>query len=159
MGKSDYETYGKERLRDVVYIEHSNILNEDFLKVDFEKVANDPNFNKPKTVEVEFIENVYGTNESIFRSIENKNKYYSRQDNPRENCAKWYAVFKPNGEWEDKGTIKANITFKMGNETEKVSYSNWNGEGVYSKDYNKAFSYKELEKEDLDKDDIDICEE
>lgn len=158
INKYDYEGYGKEKLCDVIYIEHSKVLNEDFLKVDFGKIANDINFNEPRTIEVEFIENIGGTNESVFRNIERPNTYYIRQDYANERYAQWYSAFKHQGKWEDNARIRANITFKMGEETEKVSYSNWNAECVSSKDYNKDFSYKELEKEEVDKDDIDICD-
>ncbi len=170
MSKSDYECYGKEKLCNVIFIEHSNVLNEDFLRVDFEKIVNDISFNEPRNIEVEFIENIEGTNESIFRNINNSNQYYMRQDNSKKRYAQWYSAFKHQGKWEDNAPIRANITFKMGNETEKVSYSNWNAEGVYSKDYNDAFSYKKLERKDVinkitelskeykDKEDIDICD-
>ena len=48
--------------------------------MDFAKIANDVNFNKPKTIEVEFVENINGTFNSIFRSVDNHNKYYMRED-------------------------------------------------------------------------------
>ncbi len=158
MNKFDYETYGKEKLCDVIFVEHSDVLNEDLLRVDFEQIANDVNFNKPKTVEVEFVKNIDGTNESVFRNVNISDKFYIRQDIAREKYAKWYSAFKRQGKWEDDAPIRANVTFKMGNETEKVSFSNWNSEGVSSKDYNRAFSYKELEKEEFNKDDLDICD-
>lgn len=145
ISKLDYETYGKEQLCNVIFIEHSDILNEDFLKVDFEKIANDIDFNTPITIKVEFVENIFSTNENIFKSNTSPNKYYLRQDYSKENYAKWFSAFKHNGKWEDNMPIRANVTFKMENETEKVSFSNWNSEGVSSEDYNEAFSYKKLE--------------
>lgn len=145
INKFDYETYGKEKLCDVIFVEHSDVLNEDLLRVDFEQVVNDVNFNKPKTVEVAFVENIAGTNESIFRNVNSSDKFYIRQDIAREKYAKWFSAFKWQGNWEERASIRTNITFKIGEETEKVSYSNWNGEGVSSKDYNNAFSYKKLE--------------
>ena len=145
INKLDYETYGKERLCDVIYIEHSDVLDEDFLRVDFAKIANDINFNKPITIEVEFICNKHGLSESVFKAKDGK-RYYIRMDVPNEHYAKWYSAFKKDGIFEDNSTIRANVTFKMNNETEKVTFSNWNAEGVYSKDYNNAFSYNELNK-------------
>lgn len=145
INNSDYKQYGKERLCDVIYIEHSNIIDEDFLRVDFAKIANDINFNKPLTIEVEFICNKHGSSESIFKA-KDKAKYYIRMDVPNQHYAEWYSAFKKDGVFEDSSPIRANVTFKMGDETEKVTFSNWNAEGVYSKDYNKAFSYDELNK-------------
>lgn len=164
INKYDYEGYGKEKLCDVIFVEHSDVLNEDLLRVDFEQIANDINFNEPRTIEVEFVENIGGTNESVFRNVEKPNQYYIRQDSAKESYAQWYSAFKHQGKWEDNARIRANITFKMGEETEKVSYSNWNAEGVSSKDYNKVFSYKELEKEEFNRneqvdDEPDITED
>ena len=68
-----------------------------------------------------------------------------RQDNKREHYAKWYSAFKQNRLWQDEAPIRANVTFRFENETEKVSYSNWKAEGVSSKDYNDKFSYDYLE--------------
>lgn len=150
INKYDYEQYGKEKLCKVVYIEHSDLLDEDFLKVDFAQIANDNEFNKPLTIEVEFVCNVLGTNESIFKRVD-KNKYYMRLDNARESCAKWYTAFKKNDTYHDNVPVRTNVTFKMGDETEKVTFSNWDAEGVYSKDYNKAFSYNELKKSEIAK--------
>ncbi|MCI9039077.1 MAG: hypothetical protein HFJ29_04300 [Clostridia bacterium] len=146
ISKCDYESYGKGRIKNVVYIEHSKIFNEDFLRVDFENIVNDEKFNIPKTIEVEFIKNIKGTSDSIFRAINNPKRYYMRQDTQREKFAKWFSAYKINGEWSDNNIIRANITFKMGEQLEKVSFANWNAEGVYSKDYNEAFSYNNLQK-------------
>lgn len=143
ISETDYELFGKEKLCNVVYKEHSNITEEDVLRIDFAKIANDIEFNKPITIDVEFVENVEGTNDTIFKAI-GKEKYYIRQDDKRENYAKWYSAFKDKGIWQDNATIRANVTFRLKNEIEKVSYSNWNGAGVSSKDYNEKFSYDYL---------------
>lgn len=148
INKYDYETYGRERICNVVYAEHSNILDENFLKVDFSKIANDVEFNKSITIDVEFVCNKNGTAESIFKS-KDKEKYYIRMDNSRENCAKWYSAFKKNDVYEDNAPIRANVTFKMENEIEKVTFTNWGAEGVYSENYNKIFSYEELRKTEI----------
>ena len=146
VSKYDYENYGKEQLCEAVFIEHSNFFDRDFLRVDFAKIANDVNFNKPKTIEVEFVENVSGTSDSVFKNIDEPQKHYIRQDNSSEKYAKWYSASWHKDKWTDNGEIRANITFKMNDETEKVSFSNWNAEGVTSNDYNDAFSYKMLER-------------
>lgn len=137
VSKSDYEAFGKERICDVVYMEHSDFLEQDFLKVDWEKIANDPEFNKPLEIKVSFVKELYGSNEILFKG-ENE-KYYIRQDNAREQCAVWLSAYKHKGEWTDNASIRPNVTFVMGNERETVSYSNWAGPGVW-KGYNKAFA-------------------
>ena len=138
ISKSDYEGFGKEQLCNVVYMEHSELLEEDFLKVDFAYIANDPEFNKPLELQVSFVKELYGTNEALFKG--DNGKYYIRQDNAREECAVWLSAFKHKGEWTDNAPIRPNVTFVMGDEREKVSYSNWAGPIVTSEDYNKAFA-------------------
>lgn len=138
VSKSDYAEFGRERICDVVYKEHSDILGEDFLKVDWEKIANDPEFNKPLEIPVRFVKDLYGTNERLFKS--ENGKYYIRQDNAREECAVWLSAFMHKGEWTDNAPIRPNVTFVMGDERETVRYSNWAGAGVFSDGYNPAFS-------------------
>jgi len=141
----DFEGFGREKLAEVVYKEKSNFLNEEILKVDFEKIANDEEFNKLYIIDVEFVENIKGTNCSIFKAKDREN-YYIRDDEDREKYAKWYSVYKIKGDWQDNAPIRANIIFRLGDEIEKVSYSNWSGSGVSSKDYNDVFSYEYLQK-------------
>ena len=62
-----------------------------------------------------------------------------------------YSAFKHNNQWEESERIRSNITFKMENETEKVSFSNWRAEGVASNDYNDKFSYMSLEQNSITK--------
>ena len=138
VSKSDYESFGHERICDVVYLEHSDVLDEDFLKVDWEKIANDPEFNKPLEIRVAHSRDLYWKNESLFRG--ENGKHYIRQDNPREKCAVWLSAFMYKGEWTDNAPIRPNVTFVMGDERETVRYSNWAGAGVFSEDYNPAFS-------------------
>lgn len=151
----DYQEFGKEKICNVIYKEHSNFTEEDILRIDFEKIANDIEFNKPITIDVEFVENVEGTNDTIFKAIE-KEKYYIRQDDKKEKCAKWYSAFKDKGLWQDNAAIRANVTFRLKDEIEKVSYSNWSGAGVNSKDYNKKFSYDYLENTHKLENEVDI---
>ena len=138
LSKSDYEEFGRERLCDVVYAEWSEVCEEYFLKVDFERIANDPEFNQPLEIKVSFVKELYGTNESLFKG--ENGKHYIRQDNAREECAVWLSAFKHKGEWVDNAPIRPNVTFVMGDKHEKVSYSNWAGTIVKSEDYNKAFA-------------------
>ena len=157
LNKADYEDFGKDKICKFVFKEHSNFLNKDLLRIDFEKIANDIEFNKPLIIDVEFIKNIDGTVDSIFKAI-NKDKYYIRNDSEREKYAKWYSAFKQNGLWQDNAPIRPNVTFRLGEETEKVSYSNWNGPEVNSKDYNEKFSYNYLkQKQELeDEDDLGV---
>lgn len=143
VSKRDYHVFGRDRICDVVYMEHSDVLDEDFLKVDFERIANDPEFNKPMEVEVSFVKELPGAGESLYKS--ETGNYYIRQDNARERCAVWLSASRHHGEWTDNARIRANVTFVMGNEREKVSYSNWAGSGVFGKDYNDAFSHPSLD--------------
>lgn len=143
VSKSDYEAFGRERICDVVYAEWSDVCEEYFLKIDWEKIANDPEFNKPLEINVSFVKELYGTNEGLFKG--DNGKYYIRQDNPREECAVWLSAFKHKGEWVDNAPIRANVTFAMGEERETVQYSNWAGSGVWN-GYNKAFANGSFEK-------------
>lgn len=151
VSKSDYEAFGKERICDVVYMEHSDFLEQDFLKVDWERIANDPEFNKPLEIQVSFVKELPGAGEALFKSEEGK--YYIRQDNAREQCAVWLSAFKHKGEWTDNASIRPNVTFIMGNERETVTYSNWAGPGVWE-GYNKAFSDAGLKRNDRSIDSI-----
>ncbi len=137
VSKSDYEAFGQNRVCDVVYVEHSDFLEQDFLKVDWEKIANDPEFNKPLEINVSFVKELYRGGEMLFKG--ENGKYYIRQDNAREECAVWLSAFRRQGEWEDNAPIRPNVTFVMGEARETVTYSNWAGTGVW-KGYNKAFS-------------------
>lgn len=151
VSKNDYESFGKVRICDVVYMEHSDFLEQDFLKVDWAKIANDPEFNKPLEIKVSFVKNLYGSNETLFKG--ENGKYYIRQDNAREECAVWLSAFKYKGEWEDNASIRPNVTFVMGDERETVTYSNWAGPGVWE-GYNKAFSEAGMKKNDRSVDSI-----
>lgn len=143
VSKSDYEGFGRDRICDAVYMEHSDVLNEDFLKVDFERVANDPEFNKLMEVKVSFVKDLPGAGEALYRS--ETGKHYIRQDNARERCAVWLSAFKHKGDWTDNAPIRPNVTFVMGEERERVSYSNWAGSGVWGEDYNEKFAKPSLD--------------
>ena len=145
LSKSDYEAFGQDRICDVVYVEHSDFLEQDFLKVDWEKIANDPEFNKPLEINVSFVKELYRGGEMLFKG--ENGKYYIRQDNAREECAVWLSAFRRHGEWEDNVPIRPNVTFVMGEERETVTYSNWAGPGVWN-GYNRAFSEPVAKKND-----------
>lgn len=151
ISKSDYETFGQNRVCDVVYVEHSGFLEQDFLKVDWEKIANDPEFNKPLVINVSFVKELYHGGEMLFKG--ENGKYYIRQDNAQEECAVWLSAFRRQGEWEDNAPIRPNVTFVMGEERETVTHSNWAGTGVW-KGYNKAFSEPGVKKRDRSVDSI-----
>lgn len=143
ISKSDYEGFGRERICDAVYMDHSDVLEQDFLKVDFECIANDPEFNKPMEVKVSFVRDLPGAGEALYRS--ETGKHYVRQDNAREKCAVWLSAFKHKGDWTDNAPIRPNVTFVMGCEREKVSYSNWAGSGVWGENYNENFAHPSLD--------------
>lgn len=138
VSKYDFEAYGSERICGAVYAEHSDVLDEDFLKVDFAKIANDPAFNQPLEIPVKFVRDLYGTNERLFKG--ENGRYYIRQDIPEQECAVWMSAFQHKGEWTDNARIRPNVTFVMGTEREQVKYSNWAGPIVRSEDYNKVFA-------------------
>lgn len=151
VSKSDFEAFGRERICDVVYMEHSDVLDEDFLKVDWEKIANDPEFNKPLEINVSFVKELSGAGEALYKS--DIGKYYIRQDNAREECAVWFSAYKYKGEWTDNVPIRPNVTFVMGVDRETVTYSNWAGPGVWD-GYNKAFSEAGMKKNNMSVDSI-----
>lgn len=111
----------------------------DFLRIDIAAIKNDETRNIPMTIPVVFIEEVRGENTKIFRNP-NSDKYYMRISSyPREKFARWMTTYKKGGRWEDVAEIRPNVIFDLNGETEKVTYTNWNGPAVYENEFNEEF--------------------
>ena len=120
------------------YIDHCGFLG-DFLQIDLAEIRNNEYNNPPKEIFVEFLEDVPGINAKIFVCPETKAHYMRLSSYPNEQFARWMSAYRQFGHWEEDGSIRANITFVMGEARELVRCSNWNGDAVYKDQFDIRF--------------------
>lgn len=122
------------------YIDRCGFLG-DYLHIDTAEIENRDNINVPKTIEVQYIQDVSGENAKIFRAKEGGQYYMRVSSYPREKFARWITVHKKPGYWEEGNNIRPNITFVMGEASETVKSSTWNGAAIYSDQFDVRFEH------------------
>ncbi len=138
MQKSLIEMVGRKYIEDHAELVWSAFLEDYTLKVSLNDYYNDDERFPPKIIDVFPADVICGTGEEVYRCRETE-KYYIRQVASREPFAKWLACYKKQGRYEEYGEIRANVIFRCGDELEKVTYHDWNGNAAYKDTFNPAF--------------------
>jgi hypothetical protein len=90
-------------------------------------------------IDVEYVENMQGELTEIYRNKET-GKLYMRQLASNEDFARWLTCRRDfRYQYTDCGCARANIIFKNENQTEKITYDDWNGHAAYSGTFNSNF--------------------
>lgn len=127
-----------EEITEYLYIEKSDIIGN-ILRIDYAAIKNDEKRYPPITINVKYADVIDGEGTRIYKD-ESTGKHYMRISSyPREFFAKWMTAFKKQGRWVDGSEIRANVIFSLDGQTEKVTYTNWNGPAVYSDNFNEYF--------------------
>lgn len=137
MKEEDIELLGESYIAENSTMEYSKVCEEWFPKVSWNAYKNDSTRNPPKTIDVEFVCVLEGTDAEIWKRTDNGG--YLMRQLYREPFASWLTCYKHQGWWEDGNRIRPNITFRHGKQTEKVRYDDWNGTAAYSDTFNPNF--------------------
>ena len=137
MKEEDIELLGKEYIAANSTMEYSKFCEEWFPKVSWNAYKNDPVRNPPKTVDVEFVCMMETEPTEIWRRLDTEG--YLMRKLCREPFARWLTCYKRQGWWEDGNSIRPNVTFRHGTQTETVFFDDWNGTAAYSSTFNPKF--------------------
>lgn len=137
MEEEEIDVLGERYIAENSTMEYSKLCDEWFPKVSWNAYKNDTTRNPPKTVDVEFVCVLEGTDTEIWRRMDNGG--YLMRQLCREPFARWLTCYKHQGWWEDGNRIRPNITFRHGKQTEKVRYDDWNETAAYSDTFNPNF--------------------
>lgn len=108
------------------------------LNVDLCPYYNSTEHYPPKTIHVEFVQEIRGEVKEIYRSLET-GRYYFRIPSPRESVAKWFSCYGPKMGYMDKAQIRANVTFRHGEAAETISWRRWDGYAAYDEQFHPNF--------------------
>lgn len=134
---ADVERLGLDYISDHVALHYSKALNEWYVKLSQNDYYNDPKRNPEKVIPVCFVGIEEGTGREVYKGVESE-RYYLRDVSRREPFAKWLICGKRRV-CDDGDEPKANLIFKLGDQTEKVTYDDWNGVCAYSNTFNPNF--------------------
>lgn len=137
MKEEDIALLGKRYIAENSTMEYSKVCEEWIPRVSWNAYMNDPERNPPKTIDVEFAEMLAGEDTEIWRRLDTGG--YLMRQLCREPFARWLTCYKRQGWWESGNRIRPNITFRHGEQTEKVRYDDWNGTAAYSDTFNSNF--------------------
>lgn len=134
---ADMDMFGQDYIRANVSLQYNKYFNNYIVTLDVNPFYNDIKRFPPKTITVRKVDVDPIDGAEIYKS--DTNKYYRRLAVSKENFARWTSAAKHDDEYEDIAEIRANITFRCGNETEKVTFYNWNGNAAHSDTFNPDF--------------------
>lgn len=137
MKEEDIELLGESYIAENSTMEYSEVCGEWFPKVSWNAYKNDPKRNPPKTVDVEFVCVLEGTDTEIWKRTDSGG--YLMRQLCKEPFARWMTCRKLQGGWLDGNCIRPNVTFRHGAQTETVFYDDWNGTAAYSSTFNPNF--------------------
>lgn len=138
VAESDIERLGMAYLRDNITIKFSEALQQWQVFLSQNNYYNDPVRYPEKVIDVKYVEDKVGERTEIYRCKET-GRYYMRTL-CNEPFAKWYSCH-PDSRYQytDDNEIRANIIFRHGAETERITYDDWNGNAAYSGTFNPNF--------------------
>lgn len=139
--KKEFEMLGVEYIKDHAVLIRR--LNTYFVEIPQNDYHNDLTRNPEKIIPVEFVEIECGTGREVYRGTESEN-YYLREVSRREDFAKWL-ICGTRRRTDDGNPPRANVIFQNGDQTEKVTYNDWNGVCAYSNTFNRNFRPKTTE--------------
>ena len=132
------EKLGKPYIESHARLRYESLFDEWFLTVSENDYHNDLQRNPEKVIPVRFVTIENGTGHEVYKGIES-GKCYLREDfAPREQCARWYICGKRR-RIDDGDEPRPNLIFQCNEQTEKVTYDDWNGTMAYSTTYNPNF--------------------
>lgn len=140
IAKSDVERLGLDYIKDHVRLEHSEVLEEYFVRMSQNDWYNDIQRNPEKVIPVAFVGIENGTGRQIYKGLES-GRYYLREVSSHEKFAKWLIGGKRRLP-DDGNEPRANLVFLCDGQTEKVTYDDWNGVCAYSNTFNEQFKPK-----------------
>ena len=118
-------------------MEYSRVLNLWFAKISENEYYNNPILNPPITICVKYIEDKLGENTEVWQNICTGNYYLRTLCN--EPFARWMTCGPRRTGWQDRAEVRPNVTFKHGEQIERVYYDDWNGTAAYSDTFNHNF--------------------
>jgi len=127
-------------IADHVYLEYSRVLNSWFGKFSENDYYNDQQRNPDKIILVSYVGIEGETGREIYKGVESE-RYYLREVSAREPFAKWFVCGKRRM-MDDGDEARPNLIFQLGDQTEKVTFDDWNGVAAYSNTFNPDFRAK-----------------
>lgn len=143
MKKTTFERLGAEYIKDHAVISWSEFFKQWNVTVSENDYYNDLSRNPETIIPLEFVKIEPGTGREVYKGIES-GRYYLRDVSTRENFAKWLVCGKRRRA-DDGNPPRANLIFQNGDQTEKVTYNDWNGVCAYSNTFNRNFRSKTTE--------------
>ena len=137
MKSTDIATLGEQYITKNAKLIYDAFCEDWIPNISWDEYYNDPKKNVPITIAVEFVELFEGENAEIWKRKDN-GQHLMRQL-CREPFAKWFTCKKTNGRWEKCYSVRPNITFRNGDQTEMVTYHDWNETAAYSDTFNPNF--------------------
>ena len=134
----DIDRLGIDYLRDNITLEYSTFFEKWFAKLSQNAYYNDLERYPEKIIDVDYIEDKYGESTEIYKNRETGRLYMRMLCN--EPFARWMSCHRDSQyQYTDDYEIRANIIFRHGQQTEKVTYNDWNGNAAYSNTFNPNF--------------------
>lgn len=137
IAKEDVERLGMDYIKDHVQLDYSEVLEEWFVRMSQNDYYNDTERNPEKVIRVRFVEIENGTGREVYKG-EETGRYYLRGVSSHRDFAKWLICGERRAT-DDGSEPRANLIFACGDQTEKVTYDDWNGVCAYSNTFNPNF--------------------
>lgn len=138
-----YNRLGADYITENIQLEYSAFCDEWFINISENNYYNDTTRNPERTIELEFVAVQNSAGAEIYRDVES-GKYWLRYVSNREDFAKWLVCGTRAPQNDDGNEPRPNITLKHGQQTERLTYHDWNGTCAYSDTFNRNFSKKEI---------------
>lgn len=137
IAKEDVERLGLDYIKNHVRLEYSAFFGDWFVRMSQNDYYNDTQRNPEKIIPVQFVKIESGTGREVYKGTED-GRYYLRSVSTHENFAKWL-ICGGKRAVDDRCEPRANLIFRCGDQTEKVTYDDWNGVCAYSNTFNRNF--------------------
>lgn len=133
---------GKSYIESHLRMWYESVFDDYYIAISKNDFYNDLQRNPEKVIPVRFVQIENGTGREVYQDIES-GKYYLRENfAPREQCARWLVCGKQR-RTDDGDEPRPNLIFQCNEQTEKVTYDDWNGTMAYSTTYNPNFKPQE----------------
>ena len=134
----DINRLGIEYMQNNIKLEYSEFFEKWFAKLSQNVYYNDLERYPEKIIDVKYIEDMCGVKTEIYKNKETGRLYMRMLCN--EPFARWMSCRKdPNYQYVDENEIRANVIFRHKEQTEKITYNDWNGNAAYQDTFNPNF--------------------
>lgn len=137
MKKADVKRLGMEYIKDHTHLNYSVFLEEYSVTVPENDYYNDLSRNPEKVIPVSFAGIEDGTGREIYKNLET-GCFYLREVSRTEPFAKWFSCGK-RLKTDGGNELRPNLIFQFKDQTEKVTYDDWNGVCAYRYTFNQNF--------------------